>query len=389
MDVGTPADKTYVPNEVLVSLRKSKSWGRERLARQFEFVGRKYKLSTPDVGAMLKQIYRLETGRILQPSKLYEDLYCKTFNTSSTELFGALTPPQAASETFKLRNHKLVPAYIGPQLAERAIAQLSMQAASDQWLECYSCPVDHPRREVSADLWVWPFGVALFHLTETVESTSLADFAIWHRRVYDEQMNWVCGQLKLLLESSSRAQYAMPVNWLVRSVWQDAQLGTALRILSMPRVLLQREFGGDASDLAYAEVVERSLLRNGFDSADASEFGLKGVSAGVASWAGVVYCPIAASRALSESEVLAFELTVQATWSYCDWIRGEVEAVRDPDVPAEYGWRLLRALRSVIINPRPEESSQVFPMRTAVLATSGIREHLRQATEAMIEARSR
>lgn len=388
MDIGTPSDRTHVPNEVLVRLRKSKGWGRERLARQFELVGRKHKLPTPDVRAMMKQIYRLETGRTQQPSKLYEDLYCKTFNTSAAELFGALNPPQTPSTTFKLHNHKLVPAYVGPQLAERAIAQLSMQAASDQWSDCYYCPVDHPRSEVRADLWVWPFGVALFHLTEAVESASLADFAIWHRRVYDEQMNWVCGQLRSLLASQSNAQYAMPVNWLVRSVWQDAQLGTALRILSMPRVLLQRDSGDDASDLAHAEVVERSLLRDGFDSVDASEFGLKGVSAGVASWAGVVYCPISASRALSESEVLAFELTVQATWSYCDWIRGEVEAARDPNVPAEHGWRLLRALRSVVTNPRPEETSQVFPMRNAILETSGITEHLRQATETLSETRS-
>jgi hypothetical protein len=388
MDIRTPPDRTYVPNDLLVSLRKSKGWGRERLARQFELVGRKHKLPTPDVRAMMKQIYRLETGRTQQPSKLYEDLYCKTFNRSAVELFGALNPPQPASTTFRLHNHKLVPSYIGPQLAERAIVQLSMQATSDQWSDCYYCPVDHPLTEVRADLWVWPFGVALFHLTEAVECASLAEFAIWHRRAYDERMNWVCQQLKCLLGSPSKAQYAMPVNWLVRPVWQDVQLGTALRILSMPRVLLQRSSGDDTSDLAQAEVVERSLLRDGFDSVDANEFGLKGVSVGVASWSGVVYCPIAASRALSESEVLAFELTVQATWSYCEWIRSEVEAGRDPDVRPEYGWRLLRVLRSVVTNPRPEESSQVFPMRTAILETSGITEHLRQATETLIETRS-
>lgn len=387
MDIGTPTDRTYVPNDVLLALRKSQGWGRERLARQFEIIGRQHKLKTPDVRAMKKQIYRLETGRTRQPSKLYEDLYCKIFDKSAAELFGALNPPQSAATTFELRNHKLVPAFVGPELAERAIVALSMRAASGQWTHCYYCPVHHPRSAVRVDLWVWPFGVVLFHLTEAVECSSLADFAMWHRRVYDEQMEWVRGQIRFLLASTAQAQYAMPLNWLVRSVWQDTELATALRILSMPRVLLQRTTETDALDRAHAELIERSLVRDGLDSAYASEFGLKGISAGVASWAGVAYFPIAVSRALSESEVLALELTAQATWSYCDWIRSEVEAGRDPDVPAEHGWRLLRALRSIIINPRPEESSQVFPMRRAILETSGITEHLQHATEILVGAK--
>ncbi len=125
--------------------------------------------------------------------------------------------------------------------------------------------------------------------------------------------------------------------------------------------------------------------RDGFDHSDVVDFGVKGISVGIASWSGMVYCPIAPTRALSEAEVIACELTVQAVWSYCDWLRSEVEAGNDPNVRSEHGWRLLRALRSVITNPRPEENPQTYPMRIAILETSGIAEHLKQAAETLLE----
>jgi hypothetical protein len=59
-----------------------------------------------------------------------------------------------------------------------------------------------------------------------------------------------------------------------------------------------------------------------------------------------------------------------------------VENGNTPDVRSEHGLRLLRALRSIITNPRPEESSQIYPLRIAILETSGITEHLNQAADA-------
>jgi hypothetical protein len=55
----------------------------------------------------------------------------------------------------------------------------------------------------------------------------------------------------------------------------------------------------------------------------------------------VWYClfPLVLPRALLESEILAYERTVQAAWSYCDWIRSQVEAGNDPQVRPEYGRR--------------------------------------------------
>ncbi len=61
MDIRTSTDKRVVPNGVLVRLREEFGWGRPRLAKQFELVGRRHGISTPEAAAMEKQIYRLET----------------------------------------------------------------------------------------------------------------------------------------------------------------------------------------------------------------------------------------------------------------------------------------------------------------------------------------
>jgi len=58
MDIRTPTGSAYIPNEVITALRKSRGWGRERLARQFELVGCQHGLKIPDTAAMVKQISR-------------------------------------------------------------------------------------------------------------------------------------------------------------------------------------------------------------------------------------------------------------------------------------------------------------------------------------------
>lgn len=324
---------------------------------------------------------------------MYRDLLCAVLKKTEAALFGTASPyvkySDASSspsgdraELFQVCNHKLIPAFIGINSAERVIHELAMRATSIHAVRCHHCSLNHPRGDVSANLWVWPFGVALFHLVEDVEFPNLVRFAVWHRRVYDEQMDWANETIKFLLKSDASVQYAMPINWVTRSTWTKSQIGTALRILTAPRILLQRTAQTDSSDLAHAELVERALFQDGLGQFDSSEFGVEGISAGVASWSGVVYFPIAPHRALSESEILTYERTVQAAWSYCDWIRSRVENGNTPDVRSEHGLRLLRALRSIITNPRPEESSQIYPLRIAILETSGITEHLNQAADA-------
>ncbi|MGH3901547.1 MAG: hypothetical protein ACRDTA_25495 [Pseudonocardiaceae bacterium] len=65
MDIRTSTDKRHVPNAVLIRLREEQGWGRPRLAKKFELIGRQHGIPTPEPAAMEKQIYRLETGRTL------------------------------------------------------------------------------------------------------------------------------------------------------------------------------------------------------------------------------------------------------------------------------------------------------------------------------------
>jgi len=381
--------KSPEPNAVLISKRGGSS--RAKLAAELEAIGARLRdtstapYSLPSRAAIEKQVYRLERGFIRHPEELYKKLYCIRYNASPHELFGDLAEPVSHSASFRLRNHKLLPVFVGADLAEHSIRTLAMQPEPGQSPPCYRCELSHPRSEVVATLRIWPFGVAMFHIVEDINFSDLASLAVWHRDAYDEQMAWAHERTRTLLDSNAAVQYAMPINWLIESPWSSSDLETALRILSMPRILLRRDAAADDNDLAHAQLVERSLFKEGFDHPDVVDFGVKGISAGIASWSGVVYWAIAQPRALSELELLAHEQTVQATWSYCDWIRGEVEAGQDARVRPEHGRRLLRALRSIITNPRPEESSQIYPLRVAILKTSGISEHLRQAAENLVE----
>jgi hypothetical protein len=161
---------------------------------------------------------------------------------------------------------------------------------------------------------------------------------------------------------------------------------TALRLLCMPRSLIERDDDSRVPSLAHATLVEQALLREGFDHPGIVDFGIKGISMGYASWSGVVYNPTAPDRALREDEMVRCELAVQAVWSYCNHLRMEVETGRDPDVPDAFGWRFLRGLRSRLTTERPQETSQHRSMRDAIVETSGLSRHLIQATETLREA---
>ncbi len=382
------------PNNVLAECRIGLKLSHEKLAYLVREKARERGVRIGTLDSVTRHIKRIEAGDVRDPSAMYKHLLCTVLKKAEATLFGTVSPEGKRSIlynstqsdeacTFQLRNHKLIPTFIGADLAEHAIDRLAMRgAAATHPIPSYNCTLNHPRNEVGSDLWVWPFGVAIFHLVEDVEFPSLANFAVWHKRVYDEQMRWANETIESLLESNAGAQYAMPINWIIRSIWTQSTLDTALRILSAPRILLQRTAHTESSELAHAEIMERALFQGRLDHLDVSNFGIEGISAGIASWSGVVYLPIAPHRALSEWEILTYERTVQAAWSYCDWIRSQVESGNDPDVRPQHGRRLLRALRSIITNPRPEESSQVYPLRIAILGTSGITEHLNQATDA-------
>ena len=384
MDIRTSTDKDVVPNGVLIHLREELGWGRPRLAKQFELVGRRHGITTPEPAAMEKQIYRLETGRTLRPTPLYSKLYCLTFDRTTLELFGDLAAEVPAGSTCITRSHKFIPVFVGAEVASALSAAGQWSHVNDQWTECRRRAVDAPAG--SCNLYLWPFGVVLFHLVEELALNSIAQLAVWRRITYEQNMNWAQNQLRTLAgcEVGGRP-YVLSLYWVDKPAWQGRDLLTALRLMCIPRVLVQRVDDIDESCLAPATLVERTLLQDGFDHPELVDFGMKGISLGYASWSGVVYHPIARDRALHEDELVTCELSAQAVWAYCDHLRQQVEKGDDPVVSTEFGWRFLRGVRSRLTTERPQETSQHRSMRDAVVQTSGLGRHLAQAVEILRE----
>jgi hypothetical protein len=180
----------------------------------------------------------------------------------------------------------------------------------------------------------------MFHLVEELTLESVAQMAVWRRITYEQNMQWAREQLQLLTASHIAGQpYVLSLYWVDEPTWQGNDLHTALRLMCMPRVLVPRADNYDESCLASAALVERALLENGFEHPELVDFSMKGTSLGYASWSGVVYHPIARDRALREDELITCELSVQAAWAYCDYLRQQVENGDDPVVPVEFGWR--------------------------------------------------
>jgi len=385
MDTGTSDTSTriLVPNRVITALRDDREWGRPRLAREFERFCQHKGWSPPERSAMEKQIYRLESGRSRNPDEFYTNLYCEFFKKSSHELFGDTSAPCAA-ERCELTSHKFVPAFIGAESAAQLVSQLGMQEAGEQWLECSTVKLEHPDAE--CHLYVFPFGVAMLYLVEKHSVTSIAELAVWRRASYSENREWLTTKhCELLGSVAASPSYVLSLYVVRRPCWTDARLDTALRLMCVPRVLLDREAEPDPGALARAELVEQSLLREGFDHAELVEFGIKGIAKAFASWSGVVYYPMAEMRALAEDELVRCEVAVQAVWAYCDYIRNEVEQGLDPVFADVYGWRFLRGVRSRLTTERPRESSQHRSMREAIIETSGLARHLSLAVETLRE----
>jgi hypothetical protein len=150
-------------------------------------------------------------------------------------------------------------------------------------------------------------------------------------------------------------------------------------------VLLDREISDTEQSQYSAEEAERALLAEGYEHSGMRSFGMRGVSAGFASWSGVSYYPVDPDRALAENELVAFELALQSMWAYCEHINGQIEQGHEPDVVGRYGYRFLRAAKSRLTNPRPQETGQHQTMREAIVETSRLPGILSQALEAMRE----
>jgi hypothetical protein len=154
MDIRTSTDKRHVPNAVLIRLREELGWGRPRLAKQFELIGRRHGITTPEPAAMEKQIYRLETGRTLRPTPLYSKLYCLTFDRTTLELFGDLATEVSTGTTCATRSHKFIPVFISAEVASALSTVENWNHVNNQWTECSRREIGHP--DGSCNLYLAP-----------------------------------------------------------------------------------------------------------------------------------------------------------------------------------------------------------------------------------------
>lgn len=119
-----------------------------------------------------------------------------------------------------------------------------------------------------------------------------------------------------------------------------------------------------------AELAEDMLLRDGFNHPEIRSFGLPGVSVGCASWGGRAYLPTAPRRALTEAELVQFELLVQALWCYGNHVLQQPQGGRTSGVDPQYGERFLRVCQSRLMVGGAREAMQHRVMRDAVLTAS-------------------
>jgi len=309
-------------------------------------------------------------------------------DASRTALRSGSADNEPLLDCFTVESHKFIPAYLGAETAQLLVGQSSFARFPHDWLECYVMPVE--TKEDTCKLYVFACGVAVFHLCEQREFPNVASLAGWRWNSYRSALTWTSEELSRLLDAVGRpgvsSDYVLSLYWLLRPCWLEPDLDTALRLISIPSVLINREPQQPQNMKDDADAAEEALFRGGLYHPDLMPFGVQGSSLGYVSWSGVAYYPLISSRALSVEELVSCELTVQALWCYCHHILTEIEEGRDPIVSSEYGWRFMRAAHSRLTAARAQETSQHRLMRNAILNTSGLQPRLSAAQEILQES---
>ncbi|WP_433603745.1 hypothetical protein ACQPXH_33135 (plasmid) [Nocardia sp. CA-135953] len=297
---------------------------------------------------------------------------------------GALAPVTGAR--LGVRSHKFIAAHISHGSVEQLASKLGMKQVTGYLgkTPCWTASLDDNGDECT--LAVWPWGTVIIHLTEGLDVPDVTTLAMWRYRSYPENLEWASQHLSGLVGDEVQAAYVLSLYWAYSLPWVGATLDTGLRLICAPRVLVDR----DLTDLAAAQVsgerTEQELLAAGYQPAEMKAFGAPGVSSAWASWSGVVYHAHDPLRALPEGDLIGFEIGLQAIWAYTAHINEQIESDRDLEVCPRYGYGFLRAARSVLLTPRPQETGHHRQMRDALVSSSGLPGQLSLAMEALKEA---
>lgn len=376
---GVPGSRPLLSNRALSQARTERRLSVERLACLVcsAAASRKPPIRLGARENVTRHIKRIESGKVRVPGHDYRSLLCEVLGQSEGELFGEVIRESSPDDMFLLDSHKFFPSFVGCVNARKLIEYYRLRVdEQDSAAQRYSGLVDNTQG--TCRIYVYSFGVALYHQVEPLVLPSIAELARWRQRSYLAALQWSADQLSSVIGDSLTASYVLSLYHLRAGKWGASHLQTAMRLLAMPRVLL-----GEAAteEGRHAEQVEAALLRAGFSHPDIADFGVMGLSIGCATWGGISYHPLAPGRALPVNDLVEVELLVQALWCYCHHILDRVGQGHDPVIPDEHGFRLLRGLRSRCFTTRPQESSQHRSMRAAILAASNLGEKLKDALE--------
>ncbi|MGV9408323.1 hypothetical protein ACWDOP_00295 [Nocardia sp. NPDC003693] len=296
----------------------------------------------------------------------------------------ALAP--GTSTRIGVRSHKFIAAHISLAAAERLRAALGMEETLGHLgkTPCWTTSLEGIGDECT--LHVWPWGTVIIHLVEDLDISDVTTLAIWRYQSYAENLEWAGLHLSELTGEPVRTDYVLSLYWVYSAPWAGTTLETGLRLLCAPRILVDRELTDPVAAQIAGERVEQELLAGGYVVPEMKSFGTPGVSLAWSSWSGVVYHPHDPLRALPEGDLISFEIGLQAIWAFTAHINEQVENGVDPQVDPQYGYGFLRAARSILLTPRPQETGQHQQMRDALVNTSGLPGQLALAMEALKEA---
>ncbi|WTD64881.1 helix-turn-helix domain-containing protein [Micromonospora sp. NBC_01638] len=311
--------------------------------------------------------------------------------SQAADRFVAATSRAAPQHThvgadYRVQSHKFIPAYTSPSAATELATQGLFQRRPHEWLDVSIAGLPHPEGTCTAH--VFECGVVVLHIVQELNFRTLAALAAWRYASYEEDVPWAANQVARLLSPTSSSdhvapEYVLSMYVLQESAWTGDELENALRLMSLPSVLVNRRARPCPEPVA--DDVELRLLAQGFDQPSVQSFGVHGVSLGYASWAGVAYHALSPEQALMVDDLVSCEVDVQMLWAYCRHIQRQVEDGRDPAMPPEFGWRFLRAAHSRLTTARARETAQHCMMREAALSTSGLPARLMQAQAALRE----
>ncbi len=282
-----------------------------------------------------------------------------------------------ARDSIAIESHKFVPVYLG----RHSFDLLKGAEIENEWGSYKNIEIDGGR------VCIFPFGIGVWHLIDSVEFESLTELAQWRRKTYEViklGKHAITDKTRDLLSSIEAKEdddlrkhvgyisYVLSLLVLTEQRWQTQdETVNGLKLLSCPTPL---SFSADTERTKTDTTrLEEQLIREGFATPDIKEFGMPGIDFGFASWPGVSYYCASPDETGLLDKIVEFEVAVQATWWFSSIIYEECLATStkesnqlEPSIKnlaRQFG--RLKAIDAV-------ESISKRTMREAILETSRI-----------------